>query len=283
MTSLLSLLDLERARSPGAPDHACVTAIAARVIDELGIREPPVDVDMVASWLDISSVTEDWDLDVSGCLIPAQAGAHVLVRARDPRGRRRFTVCHECGHTFFPGYALQPQFRCAPTSTRGARDPIEGLCDIAASELLLPTKLFEPAGRQAGLSLPAIDELAEMFDASKLATAHRLINVQQRPAAVLTFATRQAPREAGTDAEPKLRLQSAALVHNWPFFRRHKSVDPNDVFDRASQGEIVNETNVTIQGICAAPIQCDVQARPYSYRHGTERRTGVMAVLSRRA
>lgn len=280
MARLLSLLEMERLARPGATDRACIRAVAAGLIDELGVGEPPIDVAMVASALDIQRVVPDHQMAAAGCLIPRSQGTEVRVRASDPTPRQRFTVCHECGHTFFPGYALQSHYRCAPQSLTSEGRDLETLCDVAASELLLPRRLLRPAVLDAGLSLGAIEDLADVFAASLVATGAAVVGLQQRPTALLTFRMRQKPRETGTEAEPKLRLDSFVTVGDWPFLRRFKSAEPHDVFDRASKGEIVSERGVTIKGICP-PVHCDVESRLYPYVVQGSREHRVLALLTR--
>ncbi len=141
-----SLLETERMRQPGVSDAVRVRAIAAQLIDELEIEEPPVDVKMVASRLSIPTITEDARLVESGCLICQGGRLEIRVRQGDRLERQRFTVCHECGHTFFPGFQRRPRYRCSPGGSptdhrqlrgqrqhaRGEQPQVEQLCDIAA-------------------------------------------------------------------------------------------------------------------------------------------------------
>ena len=61
-----------------------------------------------------SYITEG--LDAAGCLICSGPTLAIWIRASDRWERQRFTICHECGHTFFPGFALQPRYRCSPAA-----------------------------------------------------------------------------------------------------------------------------------------------------------------------
>src|SRR5207237_7775997 len=130
-------------------------------------------------------------------------------------------VCHECAHTFFPGFSYQPRYRCSPMTAAVSDRELESLCDLAASELLLPERLFAPLARDNPLAITTVEYLADEFDASLIATATRLIKGRPEPSALLTFEFRQAPREIGTDAPPKLRLQTSVTSGPWPSFRRH--------------------------------------------------------------
>lgn len=280
-SSLLSRLDFERLADPTASDADCVRSIAASLIDELGIREPPVDVEMVASLLDIGSVVEDAALPEAGCLICHRDGRfEIRVRGSDSSGRQRFTICHECGHTFFPGFAQQTRFRCSPALRPSQDLDLESLCDLAAGQLLFPPRLFVPDSRASSFGLNGLEELADRYEGSLEATGHRFVATWTEPSALLVLTVRQKPTERGSSAPPKLRLDSAHPEGNWPYFLKHKSVLPNDVFDRALQGEIVGETTF-IRGICTQPVKAEVHAQIYPLAIGGVRQPRVIALARR--
>ena len=274
----LSLFDQERRRRPDTSAAECARRVAAQVLADLDVTAPPVDIGMVASALDIGRVVEDPALPASGCLLPTDEGFEIRVRASDTRRRKRFTIAHECAHTFFDGFALVPQFRCNPSTTPRRSDDLESLCDIAASELLLPSDLFLSAASLGDWSLEAIEHLSETSDASLQAAGNRLVSIAPHPAALLVAEIARAPRQALTE-EPVLRLVSTFTKGTWPYFRRHKSIPEQHPIRRASEGEIVNE-HVQLTGLCASPLHCHLEARPYHYRQRDGRlRTRVLVLL----
>lgn len=275
----LSLFDQERRRRPGASAAECARLVAAQLLVDLDVTAPPVDIEMVASALDIVRVVEDASLPASGCLLPTDDGFEIRVRAADNRRRKRFTIAHECAHTFFDGFALVPQFRCNPSATPRRSDDLESLCDVAASELLLPSQFFKDAAAEGDWSLAAIEDLAETFDASLQAAGNRLVSIAPHRAALLVAEVARAPRQHPTE-EPVLRLVSTFTKGRWPYFRRHKSIPEHHPIHRASEGEIVSE-HVQLTGICASPLRCHLEARPYHYRqHDGRLRTRVLALLA---
>jgi hypothetical protein len=281
MASLFSRLELERARRPTATDADRVRTIAAELIDELGITQPPVDVEMVASMLDIANVVADPALVEAGCLFCAGDGEfEIRVRGTDSLGRQRFTICHECSHTFFPGFATKVQYRCSPSTGPSQNPDLEALCDVAAGELLFPSMLFVADVRGTPFGLEGLEELADRYKGSLEATGHRLVSTWPEPSALLIFTVRQKPSEARTTATPRLRLDSAHPEGGWPFFRRHKSVAHGDVFDRALEGEVVSETT-TISGIATEPVRAEVHAQLYPLIVGGRPRARVVALVRR--
>ena len=292
-----SLIERERALRPGASDADCVRAIAARLIDDLGIDEPPIDVDMVASLLGITEIAQDPLLVEAGCLICDGSRIHVRVRQSDPAGRQRFTVCHECAHTFFPGFQRTPQYRCDPhagersksggkhqrtSATVGRQQTshvaVEHLCDVAASELLLPRRLFvaDMLGFEFGLSL--LEHLGARYGASLEATARRLVALHPEPVALVIFRLMQSPRERGTDLPKRLRVASRLTSDGWPFIPLHKSTGDGSPFTRALFGEVVHEM-VVIDDVFTSPLRVEVAARAYPYFVDGARVDRVIALL----
>jgi hypothetical protein len=280
---LLSELELEiLSRPPGTPTAACVETVAGRLISDLGIKTGPVDLAMVASYVDIADISIVDDLPAAGCLVTPPGGpSQIHLSGRDSPRRRRFSTGHEITHTFFPGYALTPQYRCAPSAAPRDRLDVEALCDIGAAELLLPSALLR-ARSTGSPSLRLIEEVSEEFEASLVPSASRIAALCGRPAAVLTLEPAVKPSEAGTGAEPTLRVQSAvSFGAGWPFIPKHKSATPGDVFDRALQGEVVHELATEVRGLTKMPIHCDVQARLYPYNRSGELQPRVIALLVR--
>ncbi len=280
--AVLSRLEIEQANRPGASRAQCVAAIVEQVLDELEVVEPPVDVEMLASLLGIREVVQDARLDAAACLICGEDGVRIRVRAHDSDERQRFSVCHECSHTFFPGFAQRTRYRCFPGLAFAPQkeQTLEQLCDSAASALLLPRRLLAPVVAGTPLSLSLIEEIGGAYGASIEASAHRVVNLAPAPVALLVFEVRQAPRQEGTNAEPRLRMRTAhgSPGGYWPYFIPHKSVDDRSAFGRALAGEDINEL-ATLDGICRQRLHVRVMARAYPYWVGADYRERVLALL----
>jgi hypothetical protein len=260
----LSLFEQEQRADPTRTDVEIVQALCDRLLDAAEER-PPVDVELLASMRGVTRV-EHHEQPFAGMIAPDGEGLVVHVRASDSSRRQRFTILHEAAHTFLAGFADTPQFRCEPP---GAKTRTEGLCDIAASELLLPRRYFERDLAHAAFGLDAIEELADAYEASVEATALRTVDLSPEPAILLVFRVGHKPSERGreTECEPKLRL---AYAHKdaawpWPFMRRDKSVESSTPFARAYDGEIVDE--VGDLGPLAAHDAglVEISARRYGY------------------
>jgi hypothetical protein len=249
----LSDLELARLEYPGKPDAQLVVELARRTLDELAM-EPPVSHEIVASIRDIARI-EETDLPWAGCLVRDGGGFVIKLRVADTRGKKRFTVFHEVKHTYMPGFALAPQYRCDPATppdVAGTRDPgLEALCDLGAVELLLPRKSFldDLDGNTPTLALAS--QLAQRYDASLEATARRIVTV--RPAPTLLIALEPACKPSAPCDEPKLRVRWVHGSADWPFIPRHKSVPAGSILTSPLSGESVDEVGV-LTGLTATPI-----------------------------
>lgn len=139
----------------------------------------PVDVRRLASFR--GARVEEADQVVAGWIGMVAGRLVIRVRAGDVEARRRFTVCHEVCHTFFPDFAESPMQRSEPDVERyDERDQVEYLCDLGAAALLLPTAAF-------CILLPdrfTIDNLiglARHFRASIEAVARRAVALSNSP------------------------------------------------------------------------------------------------------
>jgi uncharacterized protein DUF955 len=97
----------------------------------------------------------------------------ILFNPDRPTGRTAFSIAHEIGHTFFPMTSGGARFREMSDSDSREANELERLCDLAASELLMPVEDFRRAVG-CGWALGSVPRLAERFGSSYEATAFRL-------------------------------------------------------------------------------------------------------------
>jgi hypothetical protein len=110
-----------------------------------------------------------------------RTGKHyICVNAKDREERQRFTTCHELAHIVL---GLPSEHKELPWWSYAKRSLNEMLCDVFAAELLLPYKLFKPLVEQVDISLAAVDDLAERFIASNMATGSRFAALVKTPCA----------------------------------------------------------------------------------------------------
>lgn len=233
-----SLLGRRRRDHPGQKDVDHVRALAAAAIDDLALS-PPIDPSIVASYFGIRKI-DLVDMAWAGCLVSQAGNVFMKVRASDPLQRRRFTAFHEVAHTFMPGYRLSPRFRCDPQPGT-VRDDLEGLCDAAASEFLLPAAHFRGELLGGDFGFEFVEHLASRFQASLEATTHRLVDLWPTDLALAVFEPRNKPRDK-PGAAPKLRLNTFHGTGSWPYVPKHASID-GDRVDDVFSGDVVNNVS----------------------------------------
>jgi len=199
----------------------------------------PVDVRMLASFRGIAAIAEVDQLE-AGCIFCEGERLLIQLRGSDSPERRRFTICHEILHTFFPGFREERRKRI--DKTVGALDPDqfeEYLCDLGGAELLLPRQPFL-AALPARPSFDDVIQLAAVFAASLEATAIRMVSLATVPMALVVLEPAWKPAEqrelarratqpalAGLESGPppkKLRVRWA-YGPGMAAIPKHKSVD----------------------------------------------------------
>jgi hypothetical protein len=232
----LSLFEQLSQVAPRLTDEQIVRKLCDDLIAEAGVR-PPVNVRLLASMRGIARV-EEREQPWAGVLAPKDGHFVVGVRATDGAERQRFTILHEAGHTLLPGFAESRHYRCD-----GPKSREEQLCDIAASELLLPRRFFVPSLRRARPGLEGVEELASEYEASIEATALRVTDLAEAPSMLMVLRMGHKPTEHGREdfCEPKLRVSWSHGQGGWPFIPKHKSADAESPFIRAYNGEVVDE------------------------------------------
>jgi hypothetical protein len=147
-----------------APKATTVREAAVHVVTELltDVTCPPTDLAALGRKVDVREIAYE-SFPGSGELHRVKGGYRIVCSSDQPRSRQRFTVAHELAHVI-----LARSGRNAP---REGRD-VERLCDMLASECLMPTAVFE-SEIPPDLTLRAISALADRFETSLTATALR--------------------------------------------------------------------------------------------------------------
>jgi Zn-dependent peptidase ImmA (M78 family) len=133
----------------------------------------------------------------------------VFYNPQRPHGRVAFSIAHEISHTFFPNTMTGARFRDICGSGSREANELERLCDLAASELLMPLEEFR--GELCGVfSLAKVEQLTETFGSSfeatlfRLATAHPGIAV----AGLLRYRLRKGEEQSLTSSTQQILFQN---------------------------------------------------------------------------
>jgi len=132
-----------------------------------GISCPPTDLDAIMARLNVTGHEARHDLAGSGALLRDGDNFKIIYSCQMPNGRKRWTIAHELAHALFE--------KSGPNAPRHGRE-LERLCDMIATELLLPRKYFAPRVRE-GVCLDKVLDLADIFQTSVAATAIRCAEI----------------------------------------------------------------------------------------------------------
>lgn len=218
--------------------------------DLLGQTESraPVDVRRLASFR--GARVEEAEQAPAGLLHWDGNRLVISVRSSDSEERRRFTVCHEICHTFFPGFREGRTRTDSEVERFDQVDPEEYLCDLGASELLIPRRDFLPL-LPPTFTLDDILELAPRFGASLEATAIRCVTLSRSPVAVLVLERSPTPtrlpvvRRAASNGLPHVSL-GAAIPAEIPL---GQALDRNRIRYLGEAGVIPGITAVSARSI----------------------------------
>lgn len=151
---------LSLAGNPGSMQEA-IDIIANHLLK--GISCPPTDLDAIMPRLNVTRSESDADMPVSGELRREGANLKIVFSSHLSPTRKRWTIAHELGHAVF--------------ETSGANCPrygkeLERLCDMLATEILLPKQHFRPL-LDSSTDVEKVLALARVFKTSVSATAIR--------------------------------------------------------------------------------------------------------------
>ncbi len=161
---------------------------ASRLLNELEIRNPPVDVMAAAAHCQLQVVLAPYDGETSGLLVRQDDGTKVVgVNSNNGDERKRFTIAHEIGHALlhleddnemFIDKPREVLFRDAVSSR--ATDAREIEANAFAAELLMPKTIVRRAfyvAVQSDRDDALVGKLATEFEVSRTAMAYRLVNL----------------------------------------------------------------------------------------------------------
>jgi Zn-dependent peptidase ImmA (M78 family) len=140
---------------------------------------PPIRLGRLASLRGVTDVLKK-NMTCDGVISATSKGSYIIHVNRDqPESRRRFTVAHELGHTFFFDVdpSIRERVRDSNLDTVSRSDPEELLCNYAAAEILMPRKQFASTIQETGPSAEAFVRLSKRFNVSIQASTRRALQL----------------------------------------------------------------------------------------------------------
>lgn len=155
-----------------------IKAAARRLVlkaKEEGWEGPPFNPVRLAEMLKVQIEANSSVADAR--LIATENGAKIQFNPLQPRERVRFSIAHEIAHLLFPDWKEQIRNRSA--NEGGDNWQLEMLCNLAASEFVLPIGSLKPAE-----AIPTIEVLMQQrraYDVSAEAFLIRLAKISNKP------------------------------------------------------------------------------------------------------
>ena len=239
------------AKVAGVPDpEQAMRLLVEDLLDDTEQREAPVDLELVASFRDITGI-DRLPMKDAAIITPTERGLRIFVNAHDTPGRQNFSICHEICHTLFPHFLANPVVKDAHTGTFSIKNEEEWLCDFGASRLLLPPPLLKKKALNYEPSIHAVLQLADDFGASIEATAIAWSALDLWPVAVVIFEERLKPKEMWKQqqlalptmeeemrVEAELRVSTACVPRSLGIFiPKHMSIGRNGAIYQAFENQ----------------------------------------------
>lgn len=153
-----------------------------------GWSGPPFDPSALAEYLKIGIVPRE---DIAEArTVPIGSHLTIEFNPNRPRGRVRYSVCHEIAHTLFPDCRELIRNRLAHEQMHGDDWQLEMLCNIAASELLMPIGSL-PLLEAEHLTIDTMLELRKKYEVSTEAILLRAVRITPEPCNVFTASRRE--------------------------------------------------------------------------------------------
>lgn len=170
-----------------------VRSYAIELLDEVGVRGPPVDPDRVAAEKELEvEERAGFPEDVYGALWRKGNRFGIDISTSCPtQGLRNFSVAHELGHFHIDGhldYMLGLGDGQAPSlgsHFRDQQDKHEREADWFASELLMPVRFAGDLVLDREPSVTSIQHLADRFEVSLTAASIRYTNLTDQAVCVV--------------------------------------------------------------------------------------------------
>ncbi len=164
-----------------------------RLVEDRGYDKPPFLPAEFAHLQGIKIVKADLG-EVSAVLLRHHDGLVIKVNQNHPSVRQNFSCAHEIGHVLFSQLGLESYVQSIEHRTFNPQSELEArhkakeqLCDVVATELLMPEHVFGKYLSSFGVSVRSIERLANIFKVSIQAAAIRIAEVSPEPCLALRW------------------------------------------------------------------------------------------------
>ncbi len=155
---------------------------AQRLIKMGSVTAPPFLPERLASFQGVRRIIKEDLGNLSGLLLPLRDGFEIKINATHAPKRQTFSCAHEIAHTFFfeeEGRTLIERLK-RENGEKITQKWQEDLCDIAASELLMPSQIFSGYASRYYFDIRALTPLSRIFETSISPTVLKLCDLNPK-------------------------------------------------------------------------------------------------------
>ena len=167
---------------------ARATQLVNQLVNNRGHENPPFSPEEFAHLKGIKEIVKTDLGTVSAILLKFHDGDVIKVNSNHYPGRQNFSCAHEIGHILFNELQLEQcmtniEYRThnSPAFMGSRPNAVERLCDVAATELLMPRDIYKKHLLNFGSSINSVRQLADLFRVSVHTAAIRFSEISPEP------------------------------------------------------------------------------------------------------
>ncbi len=168
--------------------------LVSQLIKNRGHDRPPFLPEEFCRILGIEKIVKQELGQLSGLLLKFNDRYVIKVNKNHNSSRQKFSCAHEIGHILFSElklghyiYTIEYRTFNPQGRDRARLTERERLCDAAAAELLMPESIFKKYLSNFGVSVYAIERLANIFKVSVRAATRRIAEISLEPCIALIW------------------------------------------------------------------------------------------------
>lgn len=221
-----------------------------------GWAGPPFDPIKLASMLGYSILPNESILDAR-IIAFRDKSFTIEYNPHQRESRINFSVAHEIGHTFFPDCNERIRNREAEKDIDTWE--LEFLCNIAASEILLPYAEFSAEANSVPLNLESILKISNKYKASVESVFLRFCEVVDKPCLIILASFSDSDQKQLIVEYTKSSKQSSLIINNGfvipNFSKAYDCLNPGWTSHATEQWEIFGNTRYNVYTIGLPPIK----------------------------
>jgi Zn-dependent peptidase ImmA (M78 family) len=167
--------------------------LSQELIKQRGAK-PPFTARDYATLLGIGNIVVEDIGEVSGILIKGNLGPIIKLNSKHNYRRQNFSLAHELAHLIVDRVIVNKTNDNIAFRSVNSSNTIERLCNVAATEMLMPEAVFSKYLETLGTSIVSVAKLSEMFAVSLQAALIRVSELSRTTTIALCWRLREGKR-----------------------------------------------------------------------------------------